>query len=115
MILREKQSIFVNLIAELIFHAQELGYALTFGEALRPPEMAAIYAKKGMGIKNSNHTIKLAVDLNLFKNGKYLNKTEDHKVLGEWWEQQSFADIKCVWGGRFGDGNHYSIEHQGRR
>lgn len=115
MTLREKQSIFVNLVAELIFHAQSLGYALTFGEAKRSKEEALRLSKLGIGIKNSNHIIQLAIDLNLFKGGKYLTKTEDHQILGEWWEQQSFADIKCCWGGRFGDGNHYSIEHQGRK
>ena len=115
MTLREKQSIFVNLIAELIFHAQSLGYALTFGEALRSPEEAMRLSKLNKGIKNSLHISKLAIDLNLFRNGKYLTKSEDHKQLGEWWEKQSFADIKCIWGGRFGDGNHYSIEHQGRK
>lgn len=115
MTLREKQSIFVNLIAELIFHAQSLGYALTFGENYRSKEEAERLAKLNKGIKNSLHTVRLAQDFNLFKNGKYLDKTEDHQILGEWWENQSFADIRCVWGGRFGDGNHYSIEHEGRK
>lgn len=115
MTLREKQSIFVNLVAELIFHAQSLGYALTFGENFRSKEEAIRLAKLGKGIANSNHTVRLAQDFNLFKNGKWLTKTEDHLPLGVWWEQQSFADIKCVWGGRFGDGNHYSLEHEGRK
>jgi hypothetical protein len=48
------------------------------------------------------------LDLNLFKDGKYLALTEDHKPLGEWWESQGGA-----WGGRFNDGNHYSLEHEG--
>lgn len=115
MTLREKQSIFINLVAELIFQAQDMGYALTLGEAYRNPEEAARLAKLGKGIRNSLHTQRLAIDINLFKDGKYLDKTEDHKQLGEWWEKQSFGDIKCTWGGRFQDGNHYSIEHQGRR
>lgn len=115
MTLREKQSIFVNLVAELIFHAQSLGYALTFGESFRSNEEALRLSKLNKGIKNSLHTSRLAIDLNLFKNDKWMNKTEDHYILGQWWESQSFADIKCVWGGRFGDGNHYSIEHEGRK
>lgn len=115
MTLREKQSIFVNLIAELIFYAQSLGYALTFGETYRSKEEAIRLAKLNKGIVNSLHTVKLAIDLNLFKNGKWLTKTSDHEILGIWWEQQSFADIKCIWGGRFGDGNHYSIEHEGKK
>ena len=112
MTLREKQSLFVHLVAQLIFEAQMRGYALTFGEAWRPPETAALYAKQKKGIANSLHTQRLAIDLNLFKDGKYLPSTEAHRPLGEWWEQQHEL---CRWGGRFKDGNHYSLEHEGRQ
>lgn len=115
MTLREKQSIFANLVAELIFEAQRKGYSITFGEAYRSKEEAERLSKLGVGIKASLHTQRLAIDLNLFKDGVYLSKTKDHQVLGEWWEGQSFGDIKCCWGGRFNDGNHYSIEHLGRK
>jgi hypothetical protein len=40
----------------------------------------------------------------------YLTDTESHRELGEWWEQQGPG---CCWGGRFGDGNHYSLTHDG--
>lgn len=115
MTLREKQSIFANMVAELINQAQKMGYSITLGETYRSPEEAARLARMGKGISKSNHTIRLAIDLNLFLNGKYLDKSEDHQRLGEWWEEQSFGDIKCCWGGRFGDGNHYSLEHNGRK
>jgi len=55
---------------------------------------------------------RLAVDLNLFRGGKWLDKSEDHKQLGDYWESLA-PDAR--WGGRFGDGNHYSIEHGGRK
>jgi hypothetical protein len=60
----------------------------------------------------SLHRIRLAVDLNLFKDGKYLKDTDDHQELGEYWES-----IGGFWGGRFrnADGNHYSLEHNGMR
>jgi len=112
MTLRQKQSLFASLIPGLINQAIKLGFEITLGEAYRSPEEAARLAKLGKGIKNSNHTIKLAIDLNLFKNGKYLSSTKSHKELGEWWESQSTL---CAWGGRFGDGNHYSLEHSGRK
>lgn len=111
MTLREKQSLFVLLVAELIFKAQDLGYEVTFGEAYRSPEEAERLAKLGKGIKNSLHTQRLAIDLNLFKDGQYLSSTEAHRVLGEWWEDQHEL---CRWGGRFKDGNHYSLAHGGR-
>lgn len=113
MTLRQKQSIFVKLVGKLIKFAYDSGYELTFGETYRSPEEAARLAKLGKGIKKSLHISKLAIDLNLFKNGYYLKSTESHKPLGEWWEKQSTSEYNCAWGGRFGDGNHYSIEHQG--
>lgn len=113
--LRQKQSEFVFLIAELIQFAYEQGYELTFGEAYRSKEEAARLAKLGLGIKNSLHTSRLAIDFNLFKDGVFLKTTEDHRFLGEHWESLSTDDYTCHWGGRFGDGNHYSIGHLGRK
>jgi len=94
---RKKQSRFTYLVSFLIRHAYENGYELTFGEA---------YDDDGIGhIKGSYHYIKLAIDLNLFKDGEWLKDTRDHKFLGEYWES---LDKMCTWGGRWQDGNHYS-------
>ena len=115
MTLRQKQSLFARLVAQLIQHAITLGFEVTLGEALRSPEEAARLAKLGKGIAGSLHTLKLAIDLNLFQNGVYLSSTEAHRPLGEWWEAQSTSEVTCAWGGRFGDGNHYSVAHGGRK
>ncbi len=113
---RERQSAFVLKVVKLINFADSMGYALTFGEAWRPPEMAAIYAKQGKGIKNSLHTDRLAIDFNLFKDGKWLTSTEDHRPLGQFWESLSDAQVTCVWGGSWGnDGNHYAVAEGGRK
>ncbi len=100
MTLRQKQSKFARMVGLLIAYAYEKDYEITFGEA---------YATDGH-MKNSLHYKRLAIDLNLFKDGKYLDKTEDHKHLGYFWES-----IGGSWGGRFNDGNHYSLEHKGRK
>jgi hypothetical protein len=110
MTLRQKQSLFVQLVALLIQHAYDNGYELTFGECYRPPETAAIMAKQGKGISNSLHTQKLAIDLNLFKDGVFLSSSASHKPLGDYWKT---LNPLCRWGGDFNDGNHYSIEHNG--
>lgn len=91
----KQQQLFTQKIGELIRFAGSKGYGLTFGDA---------YAKSGHA-PNSKHYSRLAVDFNLFKDGVYLKKTEDHKPLGEYWES-----IGGTWGGRFKkkDGNHYS-------
>ena len=117
--LGRKQRLFARLVAELILKAYELGYEVTLDWAYRPPEVAAMYAAQGKGIRTSLHTSRLAIDLNLFQDGAYLSATEDHRPLGEWWEQQHEL---CRWGGRFKDangdpkpdGNHYSMTHDGR-
>lgn len=113
--LRQKQSLFAMLVADLIHHAYASGYEVTFGETYRSREEAERLAKAGKGIKNSLHTQRLAVDLNLFKDGKYLISTEAYRSLGEWWELQSGPDHECCWGGHFGDGNHFSIAYGGRK
>ena len=110
--LLQKQDRFAGLVARLILHAREMGYQVSLGEALRTPEQAALNARRGTGTLTSLHISQLAIDLNLFRNGKYLKKSEDHLPLGEWWEAQA---PDCRWGGRFGDGNHYSLEYQGRK
>ena len=47
MTLSEKQQLFTVMVANLIHWAEEHGYRLTFGEAYRTPEQAALNAKKG--------------------------------------------------------------------
>lgn len=113
--LRRKQSAFVQLVGRLIAHAYAEGYELTFGEAYRSPEEAARLARIGAGITKSLHTDRLAIDLNLFKDGRYVTTTEHYRPLGEWWEAQSTPELECCWGGRFRDGNHFSVSHGGRK
>ncbi len=105
----ELQQIFAVNVAHLILHINECGYSCTFGEAWRPPEVAAIYAQQGKGIKNSLHCIRLAVDLNLFKDGVYLPTTEAYKFAGEYWESLNSLNR---WGGRFNDGNHFEMREE---
>lgn len=110
--LGDKQRIFTRNIAFLIEWAYKEGYELSFAEAYRTPAQAELNAKNGTGISTSLHISRLAVDLNLFKDKKYLRKTSDHEALGLFWE--SLHELNR-WGGRFNDGNHYSMEHQGRK
>ena len=92
------------MLARLIAHSDALGYELTMGRGYASKEAN----KADGGHPRSNHLNRLAIDLNLFKNDVFLSKTEDHKELGEFWESMG-----GTWGGRFNDGNHYSLEHNG--
>lgn len=105
MTLGEKQKLFAKNIALLISHIYASGYEVTFGDAWSKPEYKAHKA-------NSCHYDRLAIDLNLFKDGAYLTDTMAHEPFGKWWEGLN-KDNR--WGGRFHDGNHYSMTPDGRR
>jgi hypothetical protein len=110
--LSEMQRRFVRMVGGLIAWAyQQPGYGLTFGEAYRTPEQAALNAAKGSGIAHSLHTDRLAVDFNLFIGGVYQGDTAAYEPMGVFWE-----GLGGAWGGRFkrADGNHFSLAYQGR-
>lgn len=109
-ILETKQQRFSELMGKLIEKAIGAGYGISMGETYRPPEMAAIYAKEGKGIKDSLHCDRLAVDINLWRGDQYLRDTASYKDLGAWWEQQ---DRHARWGGRWEDGNHFELTLDG--
>lgn len=103
MALRDEQSKFTRMVADLIKYAYGLGYELTFGDAYRDPRVP-------YGHPRSLHKHRLAVDFNLFIDGRYQSSTEAHRPLGEYWES-----IGGSWGGHFNDGNHYSLEWNGMK
>lgn len=111
MSLRKLQSEFARLVPRLIDKAFEMGFEVTLGDAYRDPK---VHGQLGVRLSYSHprsaHKVRLAIDLMLFKDGEWLEMTEDHRPLGEWWEQQHPL---ARWGGRFNDGNHYSFEWNG--
>lgn len=113
--LRQKQSLFASLIAKLILKAYELGFEVTLGETWRSEFEATRLAVEGKGIIRSLHQDRLAIDLNLFKDGMFLRDTDSHQLLGDYWKS---LHPLCRWGGDFSgkrkDGNHYSVAHEGR-
>lgn len=111
--LGKKQELFMRLLPKLINKAHSLGFEVRGGDLFRDPRLHGAHGtKKGYGHKNSCHKLKLAIDLNLMKDGKLVTSTKGHQKLGEWWEKQHEL---CRWGGRFNDGNHYSLTHWGSK
>ena len=106
MSINQQQWRFARMVADLIAQANYQGYEVALGEAWRHPVMAAWYAVRGLGVKDSFHGRRLAIDLLLFKDGVYLQNTEDYATLGEWWIARG-----GTWGGRFKrkDGGHFSL------
>ncbi len=98
----DKQAKFAIMTAQLIFFAFSKGYQLTYGDAYRDPRV--LY-----GHKDSTHRHRMAVDFNLFKDGKWLRTDEDHAFLHDFWDSLGGAERIP------NDGNHYSLEHNGVR
>ena len=112
MTLREQQSLFVQLIGLFIEWVYAQGYELTFSEAWRSPEEAAVQATKGAGVTQSLHTERLAIDLNLFKDGQLLTTADQYRPLGEQWKSMHPL---ARWGGDFArvDADHFSLTYGG--
>lgn len=96
--LGEKRTLFTDMIVLLKLYCQMKGYEVRFDK------------EHCNHHKNSLHYEGLAKDLLLFRNGKYLVDTDDYRIPGEFWEY-----IGGTWGGRFGDGNHFSLAHGGMK
>ena len=95
----DRQVRFTQMLGRLLLYAETRGYQVTVGDA---------YATKGHN-PNSRHRCRLAIDLNLFKDGHYLKDTEAHQELGRFWE-----NLGGVWGGDWQDGNHYQLDYKGQ-
>jgi hypothetical protein len=111
--LGRKQRLFCKLLPRLMDYAHDHGYELSLGEAWRTPEQAARNEFAGIGTRNSLHVDRLAIDLNLFRGGKWLSDSESHRPLADYWKT---LHPLCRWGGDFRnpDGNHYSMTRGGR-
>lgn len=107
------QTEFSVCVAKLILFLIENGYEVTFGDAYRDERCS-------YGHPKSVHRKRLAIDLNLFRNGEYLEDSEDHRRAGNFWKK---LNPNARWGGDFKnskgepepDGNHYSFEYEGMK
>lgn len=109
-----RQKLHVVLTAKLIAYIASQGLEMTWGETYRAPAQALNNARLGIGIANSLHGLRLAVDLQLFKAGVYLNgdSTGAYTLAGTYWKT---LDPLACWGGDFAmrDYDHFSITWQG--
>lgn len=104
--LREKQSLFAELLAQLIIWIFAQGWEVTLGEG---------YDDDGKGhMPQSLHYARLACDLNLFVGGEYI--TGHHPAWDEIGAKWMSLHPLARWGGLFAsrDYNHVSLYHEGR-
>lgn len=112
--LRTARCAFTVAIAELILYAKSQGYEIALAEGM---DRRTEKDPTSDHMNGSLHDIGLAQDLDLYLNGVYLTNSEDHVVLGTWWEDYGVAHgLPLVWGGNFkkADGTHYSLRWRGR-
>lgn len=125
--LGQKQELFVERQAEWVFWVlSHPGWKLRDGEGRilqKGPDGKGRKAKKlgvtwlvedAVHMDGSCHYMGLAKDWNLFVNGVLITSSTHPAwvACGEKWE--SMHEL-ARWGGRFGDGNHTSFEHEGRK
>jgi hypothetical protein len=104
----ENEFKFTRNVAQLINEVVLRGYGITLGEVYRTPEQAQWYAAKGMGILDSQHCKKLAVDISLFHlDGTYLTDKPDYELFGKYWES---LHPKNRWGGYFPRADYVHFE-----
>ena len=89
MSLRQHQESFLQDVSKLIVFIFSSGFTATGGELLRPDDMQKLYYETGRSnIKSGGyHQIKLAIDLNIFKEGVYLDKKRRYFRI---WQSNKF-------------------------
>ena len=107
-----QQRRFAFLVGKFLVWIYDNGYAVSFGETYRTPQQAQWNADHGLGIANSLHTLRLAIDLNLFQGAVLLNAVDDYRPLGTQWKT---LDADARWGGDFSkpDAYHFSLTWNG--
>lgn len=99
MSLGKEQELFMRDFAKLLNFLHESGYEVRGGELERTQTMQEIYVKQGKSkTMRSNHLRRLAVDLHIFKDGRWLQEKSELSNIGEYWESLNEANR---WGGNF--------------
>jgi len=110
--LHQRQVLHAVLTSKLIAWVQtQPGYELTWGETWRTPLQAQANAADHLGIANSLHLSRLAVDFNLFIDGQ-LATAAQYKPLADYW--LSLDPLACA-GYYFHsvDADHFSVTYRG--
>ena len=107
--LTDKQARFASMFGQLLHFVDTLpDHRVRVSWGYRSPAANKLIG----GHPRSTHISRLAEDVILDKriNGKWVwqKSTAAYKPLGEFWES-----IGGTWGGRFDDGGHFSLEHNG--
>ena len=112
MTLRQQQSAFLHDAAVFLLWLYENGYEATSGEFERTALMAEYYKKIGKSNAGmlSQHCKRLAMDLNIFKDGQLVQDLNDFTEIVAKWESLSPPNS---WGGMgIKSGHHCDCSQQ---
>jgi hypothetical protein len=113
--LLDLQFLFSLSLADLINYAYRRGYTITMGEIYRTKYQQKYYVETGKSkTYNSRHLKRLAADMNLFKDRKYLTQCAYYEFLGNYWEKKG---RRFKWGGHyrtFKDCPHFEIYYRSK-
>jgi peptidoglycan L-alanyl-D-glutamate endopeptidase CwlK len=106
MTLSDHQWQFLQDVSLLVQFALEHGYKLTGGELWRTEEQQRIYLDRKLSkTMDSKHLKRLAIDLNVFVNGKLASTRADFVELATYWRSLSPHNVSGYdWGW---DYNHF--------
>lgn len=113
--LRQRQSLFARLIAQLVtWIYTHPGWEVTFSEGYVGDTDARDGDYDGPHMRNGAHYNKVALDINLFVDGAWI--TGSHPAWDEIGEKWLSLHPLCRWGGTFHskDWNHFSVFYNGR-
>jgi len=102
MTLLQRQQQLLPMVCRLVAKALSLGEQVTGGDLYRDP-------RAPYGHPHSLHRVRLAIDLNLFRDGRYITDAEGHKELHEFWESLGGSPMIED------DANHYSLPWEGMK
>jgi len=106
--LGREQEKFSRHVLLLLINIDADGYTFRLGETYRSPaDQIARFHSGASQSPSSLHFYKLAIDLFIFKDGKYLKEKKDLQEIGDYWE--SLDEIN-KWGGNwnnFLDTDHF--------
>ena len=118
--LGEKQELFSVCLAKLILYIDSQGWKARLGDGCILPERkiyvngATVRGQDRVHMNPGCHYYLLAQDINLFVDGEWITDGGDPKwgLLADFWRN---LDPLCTPGYDFGDSNHFSIGHNGKR
>lgn len=100
MTLLQNQFQFTTHVGLLLQKFELLGYQVSLGEVYRTAEQQHIYFQQGLSkTNNSMHLKRLAIDLNIFKDGKLVKNPKELLFIGQWWNGlDNINRCGIIWG-----------------